>query len=87
MLPGLAIGCLQPPPGRSFKALPPGLSQACTRTKRVHHMVVLQAMFKQAIRWRWIEANPVKAVEKPSGTRERAVVCLAPTQVEAIRAG
>jgi hypothetical protein len=49
-------------------------------------MVVLQAMFKQAIRWRWIEANPVKAVEKPSGKRERAVVCLAPAQVEAIRA-
>jgi integrase len=48
-------------------------------------MVVLQAMFKQAIRWRWIEANPVKAVEKPSGKRERAVVCLAPAQVEAIR--
>jgi integrase len=49
-------------------------------------MVVLQAMFKQAIRWRWIEANPVKTVEKPSGKRERAVVCLAPAQVEAIRA-
>jgi integrase len=48
-------------------------------------MVVLQAMFKQAIRWRWIESNPVKAVEKPSGKRERAVVCLAPAQVEAIR--
>ena len=29
--------------------------------------------------------NPVKAVEKPSGKRERAVVCLAPRQVEAIR--
>ncbi|MBD0282760.1 MAG: tyrosine-type recombinase/integrase [Thermoleophilaceae bacterium] len=49
-------------------------------------MVVLQAMFKQAIRWRWIESNPVKAVEKPSARRQRAVVCLAPAQVEAIRA-
>lgn len=49
-------------------------------------MVVLQAMFRQAVMWRWVATNPVKAVPKPSGKRERAVVCLAPAQVEAIRA-
>jgi site-specific recombinase XerD len=49
-------------------------------------LVVLQAMFKQAVAWGWVQTNPVKAVPKPSGKRERAVVCLAPSQVEAIRA-
>src|SRR4051812_46676364 len=49
-------------------------------------LVVLQAMFKQAVAWGWLQANPVKAVPKPSGRRERGVVCLAPGQVEAIRA-
>ena len=48
-------------------------------------MVVLQAMFEQAIRWGWVATNPVKAVRKPSARRQRAVVCLAPGQVEAIR--
>jgi integrase len=48
-------------------------------------MVVLQAMYAQAIRWGWVAANPVKAVRKPTTRREPAVVCLAPTQVEAIR--
>ncbi len=50
-------------------------------------MVILQSMFKHAIRWRWVPGpNPVQQVEKPSGRRERAVVCLAPAQVESIRA-
>jgi integrase len=49
-------------------------------------MVVLQAMYEQAIRWGWVQINPVKAVRKPSARRERAVVCLAPAQVEKIRA-
>lgn len=49
-------------------------------------MVVLQAMYEQAIRWGWVQVNPVKAVRKPSARRERAVVCLAPAQVEKIRA-
>jgi integrase len=49
-------------------------------------MVVLQAMYEQAIRWGWVQINPVKAVRKPSAKRERAVVCLAPVQVEMIRA-
>jgi site-specific recombinase XerD len=49
-------------------------------------MVVLQAMFEQAIRWGWVATNPVKSVRKPPAKRERAVVCLAPAQVEAIRA-
>lgn len=48
-------------------------------------MVVLQAMYEQAIRWGWVQTNPVKAVKKPSAQRERAVLCLAPAQVEAIR--
>ena len=49
-------------------------------------MVILQSMFKHAIRWRWVPGpNPVQQVEKPSGRRERAVVCLAPAQVEAVR--
>ena len=48
-------------------------------------MVLLQAMFRQAVIWRWISSNPLKAVPKPSGKRERAMVCLAPAQVEAIR--
>lgn len=29
--------------------------------------------------------NPVRAVEKPSARRERAIVCLAPRQIEALR--
>jgi integrase len=33
-----------------------------------------------------VPTNSVKAVPKPTGKRERAVVCLAPVQVEAIRA-
>jgi integrase len=48
-------------------------------------MVVLQAMFQQAVRWGWVPTNPVKAVRKPPAKRQRAVVCLAPSQVEAIR--
>lgn len=48
-------------------------------------LVVLQAMYEQAIRWGWVPTNPVKAVKKPAAKRERAVVCLAPTQVESIR--
>lgn len=48
-------------------------------------LVVLQAMFRQAIKWRWVQSNPVSEIDKPSGRRERAVVCLAPSQVEAIR--
>jgi len=48
-------------------------------------MVVLQAMYEQAIRWGWVPSNPVKAVRKPSAVRQRAVVCLAPSQVESIR--
>ena len=49
-------------------------------------LVILQAMFRQAILWRWIPGpNPAQQIDKPSGKRERAVVCLAPGQVEAIR--
>ena len=51
-------------------------------------MVILQTIFKHAIRWRWVPGpNPVQQVEKPTDRRERAIVCLAPAQVEAIRPG
>lgn len=48
-------------------------------------LVVLQSMFEQAIRWGWLPTNRVKSAKKPGARRERAVVCLAPSQVEAIR--
>jgi hypothetical protein len=42
-------------------------------------MVMLQSMFKHAIRWHWVPGpNPVQQVEKPSGRRQRAIVCLRP---------
>lgn len=50
-------------------------------------LVVLQAMFRYAegsAEWS-VSRNPVKSAEKSSGKRQRAVVCLAPSQVEAIR--
>jgi site-specific recombinase XerD len=48
-------------------------------------LVVVQAMFSRAQEWGWVSTNPAKAVRKPSGVRERAVVCLEPARVEAIR--
>lgn len=45
-------------------------------------LVVVQAMFRQAVRWGWTQVNPVQYVEKPSARRERAVVCLSPDKVE-----
>jgi integrase len=48
-------------------------------------LVVVQAMFRRAQEWGWVSSNPAKAVRKPSGVRERAVVCLEPARVEAIR--
>ena len=50
-------------------------------------LVVLQAMFRYAEgsdEW-GVVRNPVRAVEKPSARRERAIVCLAPRQIEALR--
>ncbi len=49
-------------------------------------LVVVQAMFSRAQEWGWVSSNPAKAVRKPSARRERAVVCLEPARVEAIRA-
>ena len=49
-------------------------------------LVVVQAMYRQAVRWGWTQVNPAQHVDKPSGKRERAVVCLSPDQVENIRA-
>jgi integrase len=60
-----------------------GVGRHAVRVSRV----MLQSMFKHAIRWRWVPGpNPVQQVEKPSGQRQRAIVALAPAQVEAIRA-
>jgi len=60
-----------------------GVGRHATRVS----MVVLQSMFEHAILWRWVPGpNPVKPVRKPSGQRERSVVCLAPSQVERLRA-
>ena len=42
-------------------------------------------MFSRAQEWGWVTSNLAKAVRKPSGLRERAVVCLEPARVEAIR--
>jgi integrase len=49
-------------------------------------LVVVQAMFSRAQEWGWVSTNPARAVRKPSGRRERAVVCLEPARVEDIRA-
>ncbi len=49
-------------------------------------LVVVQAMFSRAQEWGWVSSNPARAVRKPSGVRERAVVCLEPARVENIRA-
>jgi integrase len=43
-------------------------------------------MFSRAQEWGWVSTNPARAVRKPSGRRERAVVCLEPARVEDIRA-
>lgn len=48
-------------------------------------LVLVQAMFRQAVRWGWTQVNPAQYVDKPSAKRQRAVVCLSPDQVEAIR--
>lgn len=49
-------------------------------------LVVVQAMFARAEEWGWVSSNPARVVRKPSCTRERAVVCLAPARTEDIRA-
>jgi integrase len=49
-------------------------------------LVIVQAKFSWAQEWGWVSGNPVRVVRKPSSTRERAVVCLEPARVEAIRA-
>jgi Phage integrase, N-terminal SAM-like domain len=58
-----------------------GVGRITTRTS----LVVLQAMFAAAVRWGWVPNNPLHGLAKPSPKRARAVICLAPSQVEAIR--
>lgn len=48
-------------------------------------LVVLQAMCRQALAWGWLPRNPVRGMDKPTARRERAVVCLSPSQVESLR--
>lgn len=48
-------------------------------------LVVGQSIFAHAVRCGYREQNPFTAVAKPNGKRARAVVCLPPAKVEAIR--
>ena len=47
---------------------------------------LLQAMFREAVLWDYVDANPLREVPKPSAGRKRAVRPLAPLEVELIRA-
>ena len=47
---------------------------------------LLQGMLQRAVEWERIEANPVRAVRKPTLNRDRVVRPLTPVEVEAIRA-
>jgi integrase len=49
-------------------------------------LVVLQSILERAVEWRHLDANPVRAVRKPSQRRTRVVRPLAPTTIEAMRA-
>lgn len=49
-------------------------------------LVVIQSIYRRAVEWGRLTANPAKAVRKPSGRRERAVRPMSPAAVEAIRA-
>lgn len=48
-------------------------------------LAVLQGMFRYAEERGRVLRNPVKLIRKPSGRRQRAIVVLAPEQVEAVR--
>lgn len=48
-------------------------------------LVVLQGAFRYAEERGRVSRNPVRLVRKPSGKRQRAIIALAPSQVEKIR--
>ena len=48
-------------------------------------LTMLQGMLSRAVEWERIQMNPVKAVRKPPSGRKRAIVPLAPAQVERLR--
>jgi integrase len=54
----------------------------CSASKAIG---LLSSMMNRAIVWGYIERNPCQHVERPRPDRKRAIVALAPSQVEAIR--
>lgn len=48
-------------------------------------LTMLQSMFRTAVEWERVSSNPVKAVRKPTVSRQRAIQPLAPAQVESLR--
>ncbi len=49
-------------------------------------LAALQSILERAVEWRHLDANPVRAVRKPSQHRTRVVRPLAPMTIEAMRA-
>ncbi len=49
-------------------------------------LAVLQSILERAVEWRHLDANPVRAVRKPSQRRTRVVRPLAPKTIETMRA-
>jgi integrase len=49
-------------------------------------LVILQSILERAVEWRHLDANPVRAVHKPSQRRTRVVRPLSPKTIEAMRA-
>jgi integrase len=48
-------------------------------------LTMLQSMFRTAVEWERVSSNPVKAVRKPSVSRQRAIQPLPPLKVESLR--
>jgi integrase len=48
-------------------------------------LTMLQSMFRTAVDWERVGSNPVKAVRKPSVSRQRAIQPLSPVKIESLR--
>jgi integrase len=48
-------------------------------------LTMLQSMFRTAVEWERVSTNPVKAVRKPSVSRQRAIQPLSPVKIESLR--
>lgn len=48
-------------------------------------LTMLQSMFRTAVEWERVGANPVSAVRKPSVSRQRAIQALSPVKIESLR--